>query len=166
MAAIIAMRVSLSLSIGIVPGPNARANWWNVARFGLFREVLQIARRHTVAGPQRAVHIFSFSRIFLSRRVVFSEPFGLEPSGNRQRRCRQPSGFWRFPGRAKSCGQPLGESWPRAIRSGTGRGGDVTGSRVSVASLLVSGRGSWRLPAPACCRQARPIRWDRSATGA
>ena len=31
----------------------------------------------------------------------------------------------------KSCGQPLGEAWPRAIRSGTGRGGDVTGSRVS-----------------------------------
>jgi hypothetical protein len=30
----------------------------------------------------------------------------------------------------KSCGQPLGEGWPRAIRSGTGRGGDVTGSRV------------------------------------
>src|SRR5436853_7635317 len=30
----------------------------------------------------------------------------------------------------KSCGQPLGEAWPRAIRSGTGRGGDVTGSRV------------------------------------
>jgi len=25
----------------------------------------------------------------------------------------------------KGCGQPLGESWPRAIRSGTGRGGDV-----------------------------------------
>src|SRR5260370_40031425 len=37
----------------------------------------------------------------------------------------------------KSCGQLLGESWPRAIRSGTGRGGDVTGSRVSVISLLV-----------------------------
>jgi hypothetical protein len=31
----------------------------------------------------------------------------------------------------KSCGQLLGESWPRAIRSGTGRGGDVTGSRSS-----------------------------------
>ena len=30
----------------------------------------------------------------------------------------------------KSCGQPLGEAWPRANRSGTGRGGDVTGSRV------------------------------------
>ena len=30
----------------------------------------------------------------------------------------------------KSCGQPLGDGWPRAIRSGTGRGGDVTGSRV------------------------------------
>jgi hypothetical protein len=30
----------------------------------------------------------------------------------------------------KRCGQPLGEGWPRAIRSGTGRGGDVTGSRV------------------------------------
>jgi len=30
----------------------------------------------------------------------------------------------------KSCGQLLGESWPRAIRPGTGRGGDVTGSRV------------------------------------
>jgi len=29
----------------------------------------------------------------------------------------------------KSCGQALGEAWPRAIRSGTGRGGDVTGSR-------------------------------------
>jgi predicted chitinase len=33
--------------------------------------------------------------------------------------------------RKKSCGQPLGEGWPRAIRSGTGRGGDVTGSRNS-----------------------------------
>jgi hypothetical protein len=32
----------------------------------------------------------------------------------------------------KSCGQLLGDSWPRAIRSGTGRGGDVTGSRVLV----------------------------------
>lgn len=30
----------------------------------------------------------------------------------------------------KSCGQALGEAWPRANRSGTGRGGDVTGSRV------------------------------------
>jgi hypothetical protein len=37
-------------------------------------------------------------------------------------------------GRPKSCGQLLGESWPRAIRSGTGRGGDMTGSRVSVVS--------------------------------
>src|SRR6266516_3732695 len=26
--------------------------------------------------------------------------------------------------KGKSCGQPLGEGWPRAIRSGTGRGGD------------------------------------------
>jgi len=32
---------------------------------------------------------------------------------------------------AKSCGQALGEAWPRANRSGTGRGGDVTGSRNS-----------------------------------
>src|SRR6202171_6185570 len=39
----------------------------------------------------------------------------------------QPAAFRR---RQKSCGQLLGESWPRAIRSGTGRGGDVTGSRV------------------------------------
>jgi hypothetical protein len=31
---------------------------------------------------------------------------------------------------SKSCGHPLGEGWPRANRSGTGRGGDVTGSRV------------------------------------
>ena len=31
----------------------------------------------------------------------------------------------------KSCGQALGEAWPHAIRSGTGRGGDVTGSRNS-----------------------------------
>jgi hypothetical protein len=38
--------------------------------------------------------------------------------------------------RQKSCGQLLGESWPRAIRSGTGRGGDVTGSRVSVVSFF------------------------------
>src|SRR3954451_11930075 len=38
----------------------------------------------------------------------------------------------------KSCGQLLGESWPRAIRSGTGRGGDVTGSRVSSCSCLLS----------------------------
>src|SRR4051794_14958868 len=38
----------------------------------------------------------------------------------------------------KSCGQLLGESWPRAIRSGTGRGGDVTGSRVSSCSFLLS----------------------------
>src|ERR1700730_683483 len=45
--------------------------------------------------------------------------------------------------RKKSCGQLLGESWPRAIRSGTGRGGDVTGSRVSVISLsAVAGAGS------------------------
>src|ERR1700687_1491637 len=40
-------------------------------------------------------------------------------------------------GGAKSCGQLLGESWPRAIRSGTGRGGDVTGARVSVVSKLI-----------------------------
>src|ERR1700686_3491346 len=44
-------------------------------------------------------------------------------------------------GSAKSCGQLLGESWPRAIRSGTGRGGDVTGSRVSVKSLVIAGAG-------------------------
>src|SRR5882757_11287587 len=45
---------------------------------------------------------------------------------------------WKIPvapiilGRQKSCGQLLGESWPRAIRSGTGRGGDVTGARNSM----------------------------------
>lgn len=33
----------------------------------------------------------------------------------------------------KGCGQALGEAWPRANRSGTGRGGDVTGSRVSIS---------------------------------
>src|SRR5260370_8412774 len=37
----------------------------------------------------------------------------------------------------KSCGRALGEARPRAIRSGTGRGGDVTGSRVSVISSPV-----------------------------
>src|SRR3982074_162924 len=43
----------------------------------------------------------------------------------------------------KSCGQLLGESWPRAIRSGTGRGGDVTGSRVSLLGLsVIAGGGS------------------------
>jgi hypothetical protein len=36
-----------------------------------------------------------------------------------------------FPWWTKSCGQALGEAWPRATRSGTGRGGDVTGSRNS-----------------------------------
>src|SRR6266513_4483337 len=43
----------------------------------------------------------------------------------------------------KSCGQPLGESWPRAIRSGTGRGGDVTGSRVLLfrVALAIAGAG-------------------------
>src|SRR5882757_5573247 len=35
----------------------------------------------------------------------------------------------------KSCGQLLGESWPRANRSGTGRGGDVTGSRNSMIGV-------------------------------
>src|ERR1700738_1488187 len=38
----------------------------------------------------------------------------------------------------KSCGQPLGEGWPRAIRSGTGRGGGVTGSRGLLVGWLVS----------------------------
>src|SRR3954454_13337236 len=38
----------------------------------------------------------------------------------------------------KSCGQALGEAWPRAIRSGTGRGGDVTGSRNSFVTCLVA----------------------------
>ena len=33
------------------------------------------------------------------------------------------------------CGQALGEAWPRANRSGTGRGGDVTGSRNLAASV-------------------------------
>src|SRR5882724_12645855 len=46
-----------------------------------------------------------------------------------------------FAGFQKSCGQLLGESWPRAIRSGTGRGGDVTGSRVSLFLCLVRDRG-------------------------
>src|SRR5216683_8362244 len=39
----------------------------------------------------------------------------------------------------KSCGQLLGESWPRAIRSGTGRGGDVTGSRVLLFPVIDRG---------------------------
>jgi len=37
-----------------------------------------------------------------------------------QRQSGQPAN-----GSQKSCGQPLGEGWPRANRSGTGRGGDV-----------------------------------------
>src|ERR1700676_3065177 len=58
------------------------------------------------------------------------------------RRCEtQPElGF----GGTKSCAQLLGESWARAIRSGTGGGGDVTGSRVSlfpVVSLVGAGGG-------------------------
>src|SRR6186713_3161564 len=35
---------------------------------------------------------------------------------------------------AKSCGRTLGKVRPPAIRSGTGRGGDVTGSRISVVA--------------------------------
>src|SRR3954447_5258056 len=38
----------------------------------------------------------------------------------------------------KSCVQALGEAWPRAIRSGTGRGGDVTGSRNSFVARVVA----------------------------
>ncbi|THD59376.1 MAG: alpha/beta hydrolase [Bradyrhizobium sp.] len=68
------------------------------------------------------------------------------------------------PSRSKSCGQPLGEGWPRAIRSGTGRGGDVTGSRVPCFCCLVSGR--WRWQPRGGRRQARPIHSDRSVTGA
>src|ERR1700716_4173204 len=64
----------------------------------------------------------------------------------------------------KSCGQLLGESWPRAIRSGTGRGGDVTGSRVLLFPVIDRGRWRWRLQGGR--RQARPRRWDRSATDA
>src|ERR1700674_4257055 len=44
----------------------------------------------------------------------------------------------------KSCGQLLGESWPRAIRSGTGRGGDVTGSRVLLLFSAGAGGGGCR----------------------
>src|SRR3954452_3552591 len=43
---------------------------------------------------------------------------------------------------AKTVAASLGGGWPRAIRSGTGRGGDVTGSRVSVISLVFAGAGS------------------------
>ena len=57
--------------------------------------------------------------------------------------------------------------WPRAIRSWTGRGGDVTGSRVSVFSrYLASARGRWQWRPPGGCRQARPTHSDRSATDA
>src|SRR3954447_20002629 len=51
----------------------------------------------------------------------------------------------------KSCAQPLGDGWARANRSGTGRGGDVTGrvslSFVSTDLLLVpcAGGGDRRL---------------------
>src|SRR3954452_8861334 len=38
---------------------------------------------------------------------------------------------------AKTVAASLGGGWPRAIRSGTGRGGDVTGSRVSVVLLYL-----------------------------
>lgn len=67
----------------------------------------------------------------------------------------------------KRCGQLLGESWPRANRSGTGRGGDVTGSRNSnscFASLSAIWR--WRWPLPGDRRRARPRRSGRSATAA
>src|SRR5580693_2811370 len=52
-------------------------------------------------------------------------------------------GVWRLAATQKSCGQLLGESWPRAIRSGTGRGGDVTGSRVPLfpCSVIAGARG-------------------------
>ena len=66
----------------------------------------------------------------------------------------------------KSCGQLLGESWPRANRSGTGRGGDVTGSRVPKFLLFSDRRGRWRSTPPGVHHRARPRRWDRSATGA
>src|SRR6478736_7896871 len=49
----------------------------------------------------------------------------------------------------KGCGQPLGEGWPRAIRSGTGRGGDVTGSRVSVFLMFAGAGGGDRRAAVA-----------------
>src|SRR3954468_9394530 len=42
---------------------------------------------------------------------------------------------------AKKVAASLGGGWPRAIRSGTGRGGDVTGSRNSVTRLACAGGG-------------------------
>jgi len=69
----------------------------------------------------------------------------------------------------KSCGQALGEAWPRANRSGTGRGGDVTGSRNS-SKLCCFGlsvrRGRWRSTRPGGRRRARPRHWGLPATGA
>src|SRR6201991_2366591 len=41
---------------------------------------------------------------------------------------------------AKKVAASLGGAWPRAIRSGTGRGGDVTGSRNSSNFKLLSQR--------------------------
>ncbi|MTV12076.1 hypothetical protein FDV58_21185 [Bradyrhizobium elkanii] len=64
----------------------------------------------------------------------------------------------------KGCGQPLGEGWPRANRSGTGRGGDVTGSRTRKSSGLLS--ASLPLQLQGGCRRVRPTHWDRPATAA
>src|SRR6478672_54657 len=71
----------------------------------------------------------------------------------------RPSAFFAGP---KKLRPAFGEGWPRANRSGTGRGGDVTGSRVR--KFLVSS-ASWRWRPPGGYHRARPTRWDRPATG-
>jgi hypothetical protein len=79
-------------------------------------------------------------------------------------------GFLAQPRRPKSCGQLLGESWPRANRSGTGRGGDVTGSRNSMilvsCQVAVSDLSHSPSQRPGGRRRARPTHWDRPAIDA
>lgn len=124
-------------------------------------------RRRTRAVPERTWHQISEARR-RGRRVNGRFP-RLVPYSHAFMNYRRPGDAAK-----KSCGQPLGESWPRANRSGTGRGGDVTGSRNSNSCLasLISARGRlsvlwrWRWPLPGDRRRARPRRWGRSATAA
>src|SRR6516164_8878070 len=86
---------------------------------------------HPNPGGTRREHI---PRIFPESQRCVAETFCFETSPTvlaALAKSLDLLGFCVFARTRKSCGQALGEAWPHAIRSGTGRGGDVTGSRNS-----------------------------------
>lgn len=83
-----------------------------------------------LAGTRRAVHYRRDSGSAVDARLETAGAARRQADAAKIDLARSAGGVAAGSIAPKSCGQPLGEGWPRANRSGTGRGGDVTGSRV------------------------------------